>query len=202
MSFGNARWAQRLAAGALAATVWLVAAPAAAQARDGFYLDVHLGPGVLVNGRDDGARAGPPNDGVETGYAFDGGLAVGAAPRPGLALAGQVSVLGGEARDFTIIGHAGPMIDLFAGPQRTWHLQAGASFALGWFGHGNDLNLPAPDPIDTDLLGVVAYVGGGAALPGEVAPGLFVRTHGVALFGDDTRYYALVLSGGVDLMVF
>jgi hypothetical protein len=201
MSFGNTRSTRRLLGCALAATVWLVAAPAAAQARDGFYLDVHVGPGLVVNGRDDGTR-GVPNDGVETGYAVDGGVAIGAAPRPGLALAGQVSVVGGEAEDFLIIGHAGPMIDVFPGRQRTWHLQAGASFALAWFGHGLDALESGERPIESDLLGVMAYVGGGAALPGDVAPGLFVRTHGVALFGDDTRYYALVLSGGVDLMVF
>lgn len=175
-----------------------------AQARDGFYLDVHAGPSAVVNGRDDGIR-GSDHEGVEGGYFIDGGVALGAAARPGLALAGQVGVLGGQADAFTMIGHGGPMIDWFPGRQRTWHLQAGAGFALGWFGGGsefNELDLPSSGPPDDDLLGAAAFLGGGAALSGSVAAGLFVRTTGVALFGDDTRYFALVIGGGVDLMLF
>jgi hypothetical protein len=202
MRFGNARWGRRVTACSLATVVSLVATSAAAQARDGLYLEVHAGPALIVNGRDDGERGGESNDGVESGYGIDSGIAIGAAPRDDLALAGQLGVIGGGAEDMVIIGHAGPMVDWFPGRQRTWHLHVGASCAMGWFGGGMELPDSAPPPADNHLLGAAAFVGGGAALAGSVAPGLFVRTTGAALFGDDTRYYALGIGAGLELMLF
>jgi hypothetical protein len=170
--------------------------------RRGFYLDVRAAPALMINDRDDGARGGASNDGMNTAFALDAGVAVGAAARPGLALAGQLGVLGGDAGHMAIIGHAGPMVEWFSRGQRTGRLHAGASFAMGWFGSSADAIGSAAPPTDNQLVGAAAFVGGGATLSGTVVPGVFVRTTGAALFGEGTSNYTLVVGAGLDLMVF
>ena len=177
--------------------------------RTGAYLAARAGLGASVGAfHHDTTTLGPEPrqvsvDETRAGLVVDVGVAAGASVAPGWALALNAGalVVPGEPMG---LGHAGPLLDVYPGDQRVWHVQGGASFGFALFSVGADFAAGAESvkPPPSVLFGPVVHAGGGLALSDTWAPGVFAHVHVAPLFGDETTYVPFVFVAGADLRAF